>query len=234
MTFGGAAALWGGFSAFFSIWQLCIMQVSPFFIAFIVGVYLATRGRHVGPDMRRWVLFPCIAYGIGFTLIYSLLIASALDVSRPLIHNISLLRVVSGVFFLLVGLYLFLIDRLPLLEKMHRPWLVNVMALLLGVALALVYSPCITPMLSDIMGLASQRNTALEGWYLAFCYGLGTSIALCMTASMLILLARKREAILRNAVTIKNICATILLVLAAMNMTGLMRHYKAFVLGFAL
>jgi cytochrome c-type biogenesis protein len=234
MTFGGAAALWGGFSAFFSIWQLCIMQISPFFTAFIVGVYLATRGRHADPDMRRWVLFPCIAYGIGFTLFYSLLIASALDVSRPLIHNISLLRVVSGVFFLLVGLYLFLTDRLPLLGKMHRPWLVNVMALLLGVALALVYSPCITPMLSDIMGLASQRNTAFEGWYLAFCYGLGTSIALCMTAGMLILLTRKREVILRNAVTIKNICATILLVLAAMNMTGMMRHYKAFVLGFAL
>lgn len=234
MTFGGAAALWGGFSAFFSIWQLCIMQISPFFTAFIVGVYLATRGRHADPDMRRWVLFPCIAYGIGFTLFYSLLIASALDLSRPLIHNISLLRVVSGAFFLLVGLYIFLIDRLPLLGKMHRPWLVNVMALLLGIALALVYSPCITPMLSDIMGLASQRNTAAEGWYLAFCYGLGTSIALCMTTGMLILLARKREVILRNAVTIKNICATILLVLAAMNMTGMMRHYKAFVLGFVL
>ena len=234
MSIGGGAALWGGFSAFFSIWQICILQISPFFTAFIVGIYFATPGRHTAPEIRRWVLVPCITYGIGFTIFYSLLIASALDVSRPLIHNISSLRVVSGVFFLLVGLYILLIDRMPFLGKIHRPSLVSVLALLIGITLAIIYSPCITPMLSDIMGLASQRSTAVEGWYLAFCYGLGTSIALCMTATVFILFARKREAVKRNAVLVKNICATILFILAAMNMTGLMRHYKAFVLGFVL
>jgi len=234
MSIGGGAALWGGFSAFFSIWQLCILQISPFFIAFIVGIYFATPDRNTAPEIRRWVLPPCITYTIGFTIFYSLLIASALDVSRLLIHNISLLRVVSGVFFLLAGLYILLIDRLPFLGKIHRPLLASILALFIGITLALIYSPCITPMLSDIMGLASQRNTAVEGWYLAFCYGLGTSIALCMTAIALIMLVRKRESVIRNAVLIKNICAAILFILAAMNMTGLMRHYKAFVLGFVL
>ena len=42
---GGAAAVWGGFSSFFSIWQICLLQISPFFIAFIVGIYLATIGK---------------------------------------------------------------------------------------------------------------------------------------------------------------------------------------------
>ncbi|MFA7238580.1 MAG: cytochrome c biogenesis protein CcdA [Sulfuricellaceae bacterium] len=234
MSIGGAAALWGGFSAFFSIWQVCILQISPFFIAFIVGIYFATPAKHAAPEIRRWILLPCIAYGIGFTVFYSLLIASALDISRPLIHSISPLRVVSGVFFLLVGLYILLMDRLPILGKLHRPLMVNILALFIGMTLAIIYSPCITPMLSDIMGLASQRSTAVEGWYLAFFYGLGTTIALCMTAIALILLARKQKAVIRNAVLIKNLCATILFILAAMNMTGLMRHYKAFVLGFVL
>lgn len=234
MSISGGAALWGGFSAFFSIWQICILQISPFFIAFIVGIYFATPGEHPNPGIRRWILVPCITYGIGFTVFYSLLIASALDISRPLIHSISPLRVVSGVFFLLVGLYILLVDRMPFLGKIHRPFLVSVLALFVGITFAIIYSPCITPMLSDIMGLASQRSTAVEGWYLALCYGLGTTLALCMTAMALILFARKRETVLRKAAPIKNICATILFILAAMNMTGLMRHYKAFVLGFAL
>src|SRR3989338_7605913 len=204
MEISGGAALWGGFSAFFSIWQLCILQISPFFIAFIVGIYFATLGKTPDPEMRRWVLLPCIAYWAGFTVFYSLLIASALDVSRPLIHSIGPLRVVSGVFFLLVCLYFFLIARLPFLGKMHRPSLVSALALLFGIGLAFIYSPCITPMLSDIMGLASQRNTAYEGWYLAFCYGFGTSIALCMTAIALILFAGRNAAILRNAAWIRN------------------------------
>lgn len=234
MSISGADALWGGFSAFFSIWQVCILQISPFFIAFIVGIYFATPGKNAAPEIRRWILLPCIAYGIGFTVFYSLLIASALDISRPLIHSISPLRVVSGVFFLLAGLYILLMDRLPILGKLHRPLMVNILALLIGMTLAIIYSPCITPMLSDIMGLASQRSTAVEGWHLAFFYGLGTTIALCLTAIALILLARKQKAVMRNAVLVKNICATILFILAAMNMTGLMRHYKAFVLGFVL
>lgn len=231
---GGVAALWGGFATFFSIWQICLLQISPFFVAFYVGVYLATQASSAAPGIHRLMIVPCIAYGIGFTVFYSLLIASGLDISRPLIHNIGTLRIVSGVIILLVGLYVLLVNRMSLLSKMRAPLLLSTLFLLIGITFALIYSPCITPMLSDIMGIASQRSTAVEGWYLAFFYALGTSIALCMTTIAIVLFARRHEVILRNARLIINICGGILLILAAMNLTGLMRHYKAFVLGLVL
>ena len=231
---GGADALWGGFSSFFSIWQVCILQISPFFIAFAVGVYLAIRGKSAEQKILPQILLLCVAYGIGFTIFYALLIASGLSVSRPLIHNIGFLRVISGIVISLAGLHIILFDRISFLGKMRGPLLLGAVSLLIGVAFAFIYSPCITPMLSDIMGLASQRSTAAEGGYLAFWYGLGISIALCMTAIALIILAGKREIVLRNAGLIKNICGIILLVLGSMNLTGLMTHYKAFVLGFVL
>ena len=231
---GGGTALWGGFSNFFSIWQLCIMQVSPFFIAFIVSLHLATTVQKSDAGILRWVIPPCISYTLGFIVFYSLLTASGLSFSRPLIGNISSLRIVAGLVILLVSLYIFLVNRIPSLSKIHRPPLLNGMSLLIGIAFAIMYSPCISPMLSDIMGLASQRSTAVEGWYLAFCYGLGISIALCMVAVALIVFWGKREMVLRNANLIKNICGIILLALAFMNMTGLMRHYKAFAVGLVL
>lgn len=231
---GGAAAVWGGFSSFFSIWQICLLQISPFFVAFIFGIYLATRGNNADPEIRRWIIPPCIAYSIGFITFYSLLIASGLSISRPLIHNIVALRVAAGFIILFAGLYIFLVNRIPFLGKVHSPLLLSTLSLFIGISFAIIYSPCITPMLSDIMGLASQRSTAAEGWYLAFCYGLGTCIALSMTTIALILLARKQGSILRKASSIKIICAIMLLILAAMNITGLMRHYKAFVLGLVL
>ena len=230
----GGMALWGGFSSFFSIWQICILQISPFFIAFIVGIYLATPDQKAERGIFPWIILPCIAYGISFTIFYSLLTASGLNISRPLIGNIGNLRIVSGVFFLFVGLYIILVSRVPFLGRMHRPFLLSALSLIMGASLSIIYSPCITPMLSDIMGLASQRSTAVEGWYLAFWYGLGISLALCMTSVALILFAGKRAITLRNANLIRNIFGTILLALAFMNMTGLMRHYKAFVLGFVL
>jgi cytochrome c-type biogenesis protein len=229
---GAGSVLWDGFSSFFSIWQICILQVSPFFIAYMTGLFLVTRSQKTNPGIRQWVILPCIAYAIGFTIFYSLLIASGLSISRPLIFNIGNLRVISGIVILCAALYILLVNRISLLNKLHSPLLVSALSLLIGSAFAIMYSPCITPTLSDIMGLASQRGTAVEGWYLAFCYGLGICIALTMTVVTLILILRKREIVLQNIGLIKTACGMIVLVPALLNIAGMMRHYKAFVLGF--
>lgn len=231
---GSVAAVWGGFATFFSIWQICLLQISPFFVAFIVGIYFVTQGKNADLEIRKWIIPLCVTYTVGFIVFFSLLIASGLNISRPLIHNIASLRVVSGFIILLASLYILLASRIPFLGKIHSPFLLSALSLLIGISFALIYSPCITPMLSDIMGIASQRNTAVEGWYLAFFYSLGTCIALSMTTVALVLFAGKRNVALRNAKLIINICGAILLILAAMNISGMMRHYKAFVLGLVL
>lgn len=227
----GGEALWGGFSAFFSIWQLCILQFSPFFLAFIVGAYFATPGQTKPPPILRWTLPASAVWTLTFTLLYSLLIASALNLSRPIIQHLGSLRIVGGVLILLVGLYLLLVTRLANLRVTHRPAFLVVLALFLGLAFALMYSPCITPMLSDIMGLASQRATALEGWYLAFFYGLGTCLAMCLFAWAVIALLVRRPGIWERARMISDLGAVVLLILALMNLTGVMTLYKAFLLG---
>lgn len=230
----GGDALWGGFTSFFSIWQICILQFSPFFLAFIAGVYLAAARARPAVALGRWIVLPCVGYSIAFTLFYSLLIASGLQLSRPLIHNIGLLRLISGVVIMLAGLHLVLLDRVLWLGRMHRPLPLCVASVLIGIAFALIYSPCITPMLSDIMGLASQRATAETGWFLAFAYGLGISAALCATSVALIVVARRWGMVLRQADSLRRACGAILLLLAAMNLTGLMGLYKALVLGLVL
>ena len=227
----GNMALWSGFSSFFSIWQVCILQISPFFIAYMVGLYLLTLDQKNNPGLWTWVVLPSISYSIGFTVFYSLLIASGLNVSRILIYNIGNLRVTAGIIILLAGLYILLNDRISFLRRKHSPLLLNILSLLIGISFAIIYSPCITPALSDIMGLASQRVTAGEGWYLAFCYGLGISIALISSTVIIILLLRKRAFVLNNISLMKIICSIIVLIPALLNIAGLMRHYKAMVLG---
>jgi cytochrome c-type biogenesis protein len=224
-------ALWSGFSSFFSIWQVCILQISPFFIAYMLGLYLLTLGQGNNPGLWKWVVLPSMSYTAGFTVFYSLLIASGLNVSRILIYNIGSLRVAAGIIILLAGLYILLNARISIPGRKHSPLLLNILSLFIGISFALMYSPCITPALSDIMGLASQRVTAIEGWYLAFCYGLGISIALIVTTVIIILLLRKRDFVLNNTGLMKIICSIIVLIPALLNIAGLMRHYKAMVLG---
>jgi len=230
----GLDALWGGFTAFFSIWQLCILQFSPFFLAFIAGVYLVLPGRAAAPRVLERTLWPSLAWMASFTLFYSLLVASGLPVSRILIGRLDTLRILAGAYILLVSLYLFAAGRFARFAAWHRPGLLAPMALLLGIAFALMYSPCITPMLSDIMAIATQRSTAREGWYLAFFYGLGTSIAMVLFSLAFLSALKRSAAVWRRSRLLADICAVVLLSLAILNISGLMTLYKAFALGFAL
>ncbi len=231
---GMGDALWGGFAAFYSIWQLCILQFSPFFLAFIVGLFFAAPEQPTASRLFRVVLPPSLTWTLCFTLFYSLLIASALNLSRPLITNLGVLRVLAGFLILLVGLFLVFCRRLPAIGRMYGPATSVGLALITGFSFAMMYSPCITPMLSDIMALASQRPTVGEGWVLAFFYGLGTCIAMVVFSTAAIALLASWGAARRTARLVSDICAAVLFVLALMNISGWMTYYKAFLLGLAL
>ncbi len=231
---GAGDAVWGGFTAFFSIWQLCILQFSPFFLAFIVGVYLVTPGQAAPPRVFPWTLWPCLAWAASFTLFYSLLIASGLPASRLLIARLDTLRIMAGVFILLVSLQIFFTGRIAGLARWHGTAWLSLVAFGLGIAFALMYSPCITPMLSDILAIATQRSTAPRGWYLAFFYGLGTCLAMVLFSLLALEFLRRSAGAWRRSRLLADICALVLLSLAILNITGLMTLYKAFALGFAL
>ena len=227
----GSEALWGGFSSFFSIWQVCILQISPFFLAYTASIYLVARHQVADPGVRQRVALPYLAFVAGFTALYSLLIASGLGISRTLLYHIGDLRLLSGIVILLVGLYILLVDRVAILERTHKLTLVSALSLLIGITFAIIYSPCITPTLSDIMGMAARPQTVFEGWALALTYGLGLSLSFGLAGFVLILLLKRAEFVKGHARLIKDICATIVLVPGVLNVTGLMTHYKAFFLG---
>ena len=229
-------ALWGGFSSFFSIWQVCILQISPFFLAYIGSLYLISRGQQSqstssGREIWKWVAGPYFAYAAGFTIFYSLLVASGLGISRMLTYNISNLRIISGMVILLVSLYIIFADRLSFLKRSRHPLTAAALSLVIGVTFALIYSPCITPTLSDIMGLATHPQTAVQGWFLALHYGLGLSLSLGVAGTTLVFLLSRSRAAMEKTRLLKNICGIILLIPAFLNITGLMIQYKAFFLG---
>jgi len=229
---GIGTALWGGFHSFFSIWQVCLIQISPFYMAFIVGLFLATASQRVHPAMGRWVVLPFFAYTTGFTIIYSILISSGLEISKLLLYNISALRVVAGIAILVAALYILLIDRICALSYKLSPLLLSGLSMLIGLSFALIYAPCITPTMSDIMSIASQPQTAVKGWHLAVMYGIGICAAFGVVGIVLVLLFKRSEFAIQHNRLLKNICGIILLIPALLALTGTMRHFKAFFLGF--
>lgn len=221
-----------GFASFFSIWQVCILQISPFFMAYIIALYFADLSGRGRGDFGARVLLPALTFAPGFAIFYALLSLNSLPVGRILSYNLGILSFSAGLYILLVSLAVLLCGRSAFAsDVLKRPVILAVTSLLLGGAFALVYSPCITPALSEILSMTSRAETVVRGGVLALFYSLGICLGLTVTAGVLVLVVRRSGFADRNAAAIKDVCSLVLAILGGLNVTGLMIYYKAFILG---
>ncbi len=225
-------AIGDGFASFFSIWQVCILQISPFFLAYVTGLYFTAGALKTEASLGGRVLLPALSFVPGFTVMYGLLTMTGQPIGRALVYNLGTLEFIAGGYILLVSLALLLASWITLLEHLCRPVLLAAVSLLLGISFALIYSPCITPALSRILGLAGRPENAVYGGTLAIFYATGICLALTLTALVLVFLAAKAGAVRRRAGAVRIACGLILAILAGLNLSNTMIYYKAFFLGF--
>ena len=221
-----------GFSSFYSIWQVCILQISPFFLAYVSGLYFAGQGKYGSSGFGSRVLLPALTFAPGFAVFYALLSLSSLPVGRILAYNLGVLGFVAGLYILFISIVLLISGRVVFVtDILKRPAVLAVMSLLLGVSFAFVYSPCITPTLSDILNMTSRAETAVRGGVLALFYSLGICLGLTVAVSVLVLVLRRSGFVMRKAGMFKDVFGLVLAILGGLNVTGLMIYYKAFFLG---
>lgn len=229
----GFEAFGWGFAYFFSIWQSCIAQISPFFMAYIIGLYFMAYQRETPPpSIARRTVVPSLVYMVGFSVPFALFNATGLQIGRQMAYHSGTLSFAAGVIILLIVLFMVLHGRVERITRLDVPLHTALMSLLLGIAFAFAYSPCITPALSRIMNIGSQADTAVTGAFLALWYGLGMSLAFLAVGTALVVLFSRIGALTRNPGRVKDVSAAILFILAFFNISGLMTLYKAFILGF--
>ena len=224
---GFISAFWGGFSAFFSAWQLCIMQISPFFIAFTVGYYL-TNAKHSKVPIKSHIIV-CAGYIVFFTIVFAFLAIPRFGISRYFFYYKEILKIGAALF---IGLSAFFLIIFGLLKK----WRVNnllslVGGILLGVSLAVSYSPCITPAMSEIMNFAGKRANVMKGFYLMLAYGAGLSISFTVTGTIIAIALKhliKKSSVINAIIVFSSL---VLFALTFMLLSGWMSNYKSLLVG---
>lgn len=228
---GFIAAYWGGFSAFFSAWQLCIMQISPFFIFFAAGFYL-TETKKLNRS-ARYLLLVFLGYLVAFSIIFAFMGIPRFGISRYLLYNKEALKILVAIYISLLALYL-------VFGGIYQKWRISPVVYLpagalLGASLAVAYSPCITPAMSDIMNFAGRPENVMKGYYLLLSYAAGLSTAFIFSGAAIAMslnhLAGKVPPI-RN-LTI-SLAALVLFAFSFLLASGLMTSYKSFLVGMVL
>lgn len=230
---GFLAAFWGGFSSFFTVWQLCLMQITPFFLAFAVGLYLLD-GKSKGSQLTT-LLMACAGYIPGFSIVFALMGTSGWGASSYILYNIDDFRTAAAVYLIIIALSMVVYNiyktRIP-----HSAFLISCLpaGILLGASFALAYSPCIPPVMSDIMNFAGKPANAHKGFHLLVVYGIGLTTAFAISGVIISIATGHFIQGISGRNIVIYASSAILLIMALLIITDLMIVYKSFLVGLVL
>jgi len=184
----------------------CVLPLIPGYLSYISGLSLeemrgtapvasmATGGTAVAvgapPEVRRRILLSSLAFILGFSLVFISLGAAASAVGRFLLERLPLFSKIAGTIIIIFGLHTMGVLRIEWLYQEKRVQTSRkpggfVGAMLVGVAFAFGWTPCIGPILGGIMLLAGTEETIGRGVRLLAIYSLGLGVPFFATALMI-------------------------------------------------
>jgi cytochrome c-type biogenesis protein len=179
------AAFAAGFLSFVSP---CVLPLIPGYISFVSGVSVEEMRADAAPAASRLQVFvTSLAFVLGFSLVFIALGASATAIGKFLFAKLPLLSKIAGAILIIFGLHTMGVFRLALLEtekRVHsqRKPAGPLGAMLVGIAFAFGWTPCIGPILGGILAIAGSRNSVSEGITLLSVYSLGLGIPFLLTS----------------------------------------------------
>jgi len=179
------AAFAAGFLSFVSP---CVLPLIPGYISFVSGISVdEMRGDMAPATSRLQVFLTSLAFVIGFSIVFVALGASATAIGKFMFTKLPLLSKIAGVILIVFGLHTMGVFRLAFLEtekRVHsqRKPAGPLGALLVGVAFAFGWTPCIGPILGGILAIAGSKNSVTEGVTLLAVYSLGLGIPFLLTS----------------------------------------------------
>ena len=160
----------------------CVLPLVPSYIGFLTGLSLDEMSAR-----RRVAVTHALLFVLGFTLVFLLLGATASALGRTLAFHKVWLQRLGGVLIILFGLVCLGViksDRLLQDKRVHlqdKP-LGFLGSVLVGMAFAAGWTPCIGPILGGILGLASAADTFGRGMLLLGAYSAGLAVPFLLAA----------------------------------------------------
>jgi cytochrome c-type biogenesis protein len=165
----------------------CVLPLVPGYISMLSGTSLDELKEGDKSAVLRKVLLHSIFFIIGFTIVFVILGASASWLGQLLLSHMSLLYKIAGAIIIVFGLHMTGLLKINLLyrdKRFHNAGTGTTPfgALLMGLAFAFGWTPCIGPILAAILTVAASQNTIWSGVYLLSAYSMGLAVPFLLTS----------------------------------------------------
>jgi len=165
-------ALFAGLISFLSP---CVLPLIPGYLAYITGASFNDL-----LEKRDISLLPIVSFALGFSIIFIIFGMAATFMGQLLLKNSNELRIIAGSIIIIFSLQIIGILKLDFLnfEKKYHPKSNKGLfgSLIMGMAFAFGWTPCIGPILGSILILASTEESINRGILLLVFYSLGLAI----------------------------------------------------------
>ena len=180
----------------------CVLPLIPGYLSYVSGISLdEMRGSatvlgggaatavagSARVETRRQVVLTSAAFILGFSLVFVALGASASMIGQFLTSRLTILGKVAGAIIIVFGLHTMGVLRIEWLYQEKRVQTTRrpvgfVGAVLVGIAFAFGWTPCLGPILAGILALAAAQDTVGQGVRLLSAYSLGLGVPFLATA----------------------------------------------------
>src|SRR5665647_312747 len=208
-------ALLGGAASFLSP---CVLPLLPAYLSFVSG--LSVEDLQKGD---RQVLWSTIGFVVGFSLVFTLLGAGFSFIGG--LADQRTLEIVAGTLLVILGAIIAGMTLPAFMQRDMRPLLSRAPrgpagAVVVGVAFALGWTPCVGPILGSILTLAASGGDPAAGASLLFVYSLGLGIPFLIAGLFVGKELRAFSRVRRHLRTIQVVCGVLLILYGALLISG--------------
>ncbi len=214
----------------------CVLPLVPSYLAFLAGVSgpvsMAAAAPRAAPSRAVTLLHAGLFIG-GFSLVFIAMGASFSLLGQLLFQSRGVLQKVGGVLIILFGLSLVGVLRLPFLQ---REWSVHLQerpsgyagSVLVGIAFASGWVPCVGPVLGSILTLAGTAERATDGITMLAAYAAGLGVPFFLSALALERFHRFFNRFRRFLPLVDRVAGVMLVAVGVLLFTGTMTSLNAY------
>ena len=162
----------------------CVLPLVPAYVSYLTGSSIEELK---DGKAKLFTLYKSFGFVLGFSIIFILMGLSITSLGKLLITHRDLFRKIGGTLMVVFGVHTMGVIKIKLfyLEKRHLyfdkikgPF----SSVIMGMAFAAGWTPCIGPILSSILIYATSMNSIGKGVLLLAMYSLGLAVPFVLTA----------------------------------------------------
>ena len=222
----------------FSFLSPCVLPLIPSYLSFVSGVSVEEmRGAQAAARVRTRVVLNSAAFILGFSLVFISLGASASFLGGLFLGYRNFIRLMGGIFVVLVGLYLVGLFKIAALERYLQFNLKDKPAgylgsVLVGITFAVAWTPCVGPVLGAVLALAGASGEVGRGIFLLSSYAAGLALPFFLSALAVNSFFQFSQRFRRYIHAVHVMGGVLLIIVGVLLITDYMTFLNAYVLRF--